>query len=251
MRRDRGFALIAALWVIVALTSVVGLGVATTRLGQLTSLNRIALTRGRWAAEACLAIVQRRWIQHRLIDTLTIDLGRATRCNWSVQDPSTRINVNVADREVLARLIGDSARADSVIEARRKAQFISSQQLPEQLGLVLTIEGRGSVNLNAASERVLSALPGISAEAIDQLIERRRIGRPVGSLDELASLLSPSSRAEVFARYPDLARIAVFSPTHLVITATGWVDGHAPRATIELVTVPLPERLAIIRRRLW
>jgi len=251
MRRDRGFALIAALWVIVALTSVVGLGVATTRLGQRTSLNRIALTRGRWAAEACLAITQRRWLQHRLSDTASIDLGRGTRCNWNVWDPGTRININLADRETLTRLIGDSILADSLVKARRITPFISAEQLPSRWRSVLTVEGRASVNLNAAPERVLSALPGMSAEAVDHLVQRRRVGRAISSLDELTSLLSPAARAALFARYPDLARIAVFTPTELVITATGWVEGQGPRSRIELVAVPLPERLAIIRRRLW
>ena len=61
MKGKRGFALITALWLIAAVSAIVGLQVAATRLGQQTSFNRITLTRGRWAAEACLAIVQSRW----------------------------------------------------------------------------------------------------------------------------------------------------------------------------------------------
>src|SRR6266540_968421 len=100
----RGFALLTVLWLITALSSVVGLALAATRLGQRTTLNRIALTRGRWAAEACLAIAQARWAQHRLADTATIDLGRGVQCEWRIEDPTARINVNAAEREVLERV---------------------------------------------------------------------------------------------------------------------------------------------------
>jgi hypothetical protein len=49
----------------------------------------------------------------------------------------------------------------------------------------------------------------------------------------------------------DLARLATFSAPQLVVQAVGWVDGFAQRATIELLVVPLPERLAVIGRRMW
>jgi type II secretory pathway component PulK len=251
MTGNRGFALVAALWVIVALTSVVGLGVATTTLGQRTTVNRITLTRGRWAAEACLAITQRRWLQHHLSDTGSIDLGRSAHCRWRIDDPGARINVNTADLDVLERLLGDSLRVDSFVRTRRELRFISVMQLPEELRSVLTVEGNGSVNLNAASARVLAALPGMTGEAVERIIERRQLGKPLNSLDELAGALSPSARASLLARYQDLARIAVFTPGQLLITTTGTIEHQAPQATIELVTVPLPDRLAVIRRRLW
>src|SRR5258705_10766181 len=97
----KGFALLTVLWLITTLSAVVGVALATTRLGQRVTLNRIALTRGRWAAEACLAIVQARWAQHRVTDTATIDLGRGMRCAWRIEDPTARVNVNTAEREVL------------------------------------------------------------------------------------------------------------------------------------------------------
>ncbi|MGH7530061.1 MAG: hypothetical protein ACREMN_06730, partial [Gemmatimonadales bacterium] len=71
------------------------------------------------------------------------------------------------------------------------------------------------------------------------------------SLDELAGSLSPPSRAALLARYADLARLTTFAPQQLIVAATGWVDGERPRSTIELVVVPLPERLAVVRRRMW
>src|SRR5213594_3871461 len=77
-RSRRGFALIAVLWVITALAALLGVALATTRLGTLTTRNRVLLARDRWAAEACLAIAAaRRHGHHRPgpIDALRVARG--------------------------------------------------------------------------------------------------------------------------------------------------------------------------------
>lgn len=246
--RRRGFALLTVLWLITALSAVVGLALATTSLGQRTTLNRIALTRGRWAAEACLAIVQARWTQHKLADTATIDLGRETACRWRIEDPTARINVNIAERDVLERV---TRKADSIVARRRIRPIANLGEVPGLDPALLTIDGPGTVNLSAAPRPVLLALPGLSPEAVERLLARRAMGRPVGSLDELAGLLSPTGREALLARYADLARLATFVTPQLTITAEGAVSGAPPRATISVVVVPLPERLAVIRRQMW
>jgi len=251
MRGERGFALITALWLIALLSAIVGLEIATARLGQQTSLNRITLTRGRWAAEGCLAIVQGRRGARRLADTATIDLGDNTWCSWHVDDPGARINVNTADPDVLTRAIADSVLARKVDATRRAAPFVSVEQLPIRYRFLFTVDGPGTINLNGASGAVLSMLPGLTGEAVERICSRRNVGRQVTSLDELGSLLAPPARAELLEHYADLARIATFRPSQLVVTAHGWVDGSAPRATIEIVAVPLQDRLAVVRRRMW
>jgi hypothetical protein len=244
----RGFALLTVLWLITALSAVVGLELATTRLGQRTTLNRIALTRGRWAAEACLAIVQARWTQHRLADTATIDLGRGTDCRWRIEDPTARINVNTAEREVLDLV---APHADSIIARRRMRLLADLSEMPGLDPVLVTIDGPGTVNLAAAPRPVLLALPGLSPEAVERLLARRAMGRPVGSLDELAGLLSPTGRDALLAHYAELARLATFAAPQLKITADGGVRGEPARSTIAIVVVPLPERLAVIRRQMW
>lgn len=244
----RGFALLSILWLITALSAVVGFALATTSLGQRTTLNRVALTRGRWAAEACLSVVQARWAQRRLSDTATIDLGRGTRCRWLTADPTTRINVNVADRKVLERVTPD---ADLIIARRRIQPIPDLEAIPGLDGSLVTVDGPGTVNLAAAPREVLVALPGIMPEAVERLLARRATGRPVASLDELAGLLSPSARGVLMENYADLARLGTFATPQLRVMLEGYVDGERPRATIEVIVVPLPERLAVIRRRMW
>lgn len=260
-----GFALLAVLWVVVALAAVVAAGMAATQLGARTTRNRLLLARGRWATEACLAIAQARWADHRLPDTASVDLGRGTRCASQLEDPTAKLNVNTADPDVLGRLarqVLTPPAADSFLIAvsrrRRAGPFASIEELRDVPGFaaallpLLTVDGPGSVNAASASLLVLAALPGVTPEAVERLVSRRLAGRPLAGLDELAAELSPPARAEVFARYPDLARTLTFTAPQLVLTARGWVDGPEPtlRATIELLVVPLPDRLAVIRRRM-
>ena len=62
-----------------------------------------------------------------------------------------------------------------------------------RLGSYITVRGTGVIDVNAAPREVLRTLPGLTEEAVFLLVNRRSI-RPVHSADELAGLLSRSSR---------------------------------------------------------
>jgi type II secretory pathway component PulK len=254
----RGFALIATLWVVAALATAVGLSLTATRLGQQTTLNRIALTRGRWAAEACLALAQARWTQGRLTDTTTVDLGRQTRCAWRTEDPTAKVNVNTVEVNVLRRLGASEPFVRALLDQRHRAPFDDVGQVAALPGAdstllrFVTVVGPGFVNLSAAPRLVLVAVLGSEAgEAVERVLSRRTLGRPYASLDALIADVSPPTRAVLLERYADLARSATFTAPQLVVTATGWIDGLPLRAMIDVVAVHLPERLAIVRRRMW
>lgn len=247
MSDRRGFALLTVLWLVATLSAAVGLGLAATRLGFRTSSNRIVLTRARWAAEACLQIAAARWREHKLADTSTVDLGRRTRCSWRVTDPGSRINVNTAAPDLLERLFHNPRLARQVVAAR---PFESVEQAGASASL-FTVDGPGTINLTSAPVPILLALPGMTAEAAERIVARRQIGRPIASLDELTGVVSSPARATLLQNYGELARIVTFAPTRLLVTAEGWLEGEAPRTVIELLCVPLPERLATVRRRMW
>jgi len=263
--RQRGFALIAVLWVIAVLAGTVGLAMAATGLGQRESFNRLQLTRGRWATAACLAIAQARWSQHRLADTATVDLGRRTRCRWALADVAARLNVNTADPEVLgAVLCPDRHRLcllDTVLQRRANGPLTDSLPLAALLGAdsmafaLLTVQGPGSVNANGAPPSLLLSFPGITPEAVAALRDARQLGHPIGSLDALAAALSPAGRAALLAHYGGLARQLTFSSPEYALTAIGWVQGEGGpgglHATLRVLAVPLPDRLAVVERRLW
>jgi type II secretory pathway component PulK len=254
--RRAGFTLITVLWLVTLLSAVVALGLARVRLEYQATANRITLTRAHWAAYACIGIAQARWRQGRAFDTTNIDLGRATFCRSRLVDPTTRLNINVAPRELLATFVGDSAAR--LIVARRRGgpifdlhELTDDSELFEQMLELLTVDGPGTINANGASGRVLAVLPGLTPEAVERLLTDR-IRSPPRSLDDLLAVLSPPASAALTAHHGDLTRMLTFAPPQLILTAAGWVgDDPAQLAvTIEQLVVPLPDRLAVVRQRL-
>lgn len=116
---------------------------------------------------------------------------------------------------------------------------------------LVSVDGPGFVNASSAAPAVLAALPGLTQSAVALLLRRREWGRPIAGLDELVAALDPASREAMRANYAYLAPVLRFAPSQLLFTLTGWVEsvGPDPHATIEFLVTPLPERLAVLRRR--
>jgi type II secretory pathway component PulK len=118
---QRGFVLITVLWVIAALSGLVGVGFSAVQTGVKAGSNRIYLTRIENARVACEAILRGRFRADTPLQPLdTVDLGRGTWCLARVWDPSDRLPINDVDEWRLARLlqwVADSARADSLAHA--------------------------------------------------------------------------------------------------------------------------------------
>jgi general secretion pathway protein K len=265
--KRRGFALLAVLWTLTLLSALAGAGAAAVRLGQRTTANRVAMLRGRWAAEACLAVAEARAAQRQLGDSGTIDLGRSVRCAWHVDHPDARLDANRAPRASFAALavalgaVPESAQrcADTVVEARREKAVTDVRRLAFLPGCNpallahFTADGSGRVDAYTAPPVVLASLPGVTPEAAALLIRRREAGRPIRDLDELAGALSPAGRGALYAHYAELTALLAFGSNRIALIASGWVQaqGRYPEATIEVVAERLPDRLAVLRRRLW
>jgi DNA uptake protein ComE-like DNA-binding protein len=211
MTRRHGFALLAVLWVIVALTALAGAGVVGARTAGAVTRNRIALTRARWAAEGCLAVTL------AALDSL----ARAARPLAPVSGDTLHF---ASGAECWTLALDPSARADNDSDA---------------------------VNLNAAPAEVLARLPGFGDEAVRVVMERRAWGERIGDLFQVIGRLPPPARATMMDRYGDLLRRVIFAPSRIVVTARGLAAGSPARATIEVVVVPAGPRAAVVRRRMW
>jgi type II secretory pathway component PulK len=289
----RGFALLAVLWALTAVTVLTGATVAVARLGSATTRNRVLLARAGWAREACAEILQARWASPpdplsamRRGGTTTsidsVDLGRGTWCSATLDDPSAKLNLNLADRPalvtVLQAIVHRSAAVDSLADAlldwrdsdavprplgdessgNRNGPFADvwelryvrgfTDSLVARLALLLTTRGTGAINVNAAPREVLAALPGITEETVRIIIMHRGSAPPLSNADVLAGLLSPSARRTLLASYPEFVRAAVFTPPQLVGVVTGGVRGTPLVARVTLTLVPVAGRLAVIRR---
>jgi type II secretory pathway component PulK len=255
----RGFALLGVLWVLTAVTALVGIGMVVARVGADTTRNRVLLARAEWGREACGEILQARFAANPSTRTLEpIDLGRGTWCRASLDDPASRLNLNIADRHVLAALFAavgvQPSIADSVIARRGQGTIYDIGEVggidsvsAVFLNRFVTTRGPGAVNVNIAPPEVLRVLPGLGEEAVAVLLGRRA-ARPIHNPDELAGLLSRSSRALLLDNYAEFVRVAAFGPPQLIGTIEGAVRGTpiVTRATLTLVSIP--GRLAVIRR---
>ena len=278
----RGFALLAVLWTLTAITMLAGAAMAVTRLGSTTTRNRVLLTRAAWAREACGEILQAGYAQDPSVRRLdSMDLGRNTWCAATLEDPTIKLNLNLADRAALVTVfqavVRRSEAVDSLVDAlldwrdpdtvprtfgdessgNRNGPLADVWELRSVRGFkdslvgslarFLTTRGTGAINVNAAPPEVLATLPGMTEEAIRMVIMRRR-DAPLASADALAGLLSPSARRALLASYPEFVRSAVFTAPQLVGTVTGGVRGTALVARVTLTMVPVAARLAVIRR---
>jgi type II secretory pathway component PulK len=255
----RGFALLAVLWVITAMTALTGASVLVARLGSETTRNRVLLARAEWAREACGEILQARFATNPTIRALDpIDFGRGNWCRASLDDPAARLNLNTADRDQLA-LLFDAVRvpttlADSVIVQRRRGTIYDVLQVrgvdalvAARLAPFVTTRGTGVINVTAAPSEILRLLPGMTEESVI-LIVNRRSTRPLHNADEVAGALSRSSRAFFLSNYAEFVRAAVFAPPQLIASLEGGVRGTPIVARATLTVVPVPDRLAVIRR---
>ncbi len=260
-----GFALMAVLWTIAALTGALAAWMGILRMGDRASRNRIGLARARWAAEACAEIARGRRAEGSTEDYGSEALGDGLSCRWRLENPFAALNVNQSDSATIERAfaltgVGPGSatmwahrivrfRAGQAIESI--AQLEEEIHLPAELVALLTVEGRGAVSVNAPPA-VLLALSGLSREAVSVLAARREARRPLGSLDELGGLLSRAGRESLAREYAHLSGTLDFQPSVLRLTATGTAGKppHGLTETLDLLVTEQPGRLAIIRRRL-
>lgn len=267
MSDRRGFALLAVLWLVAMLGVLAATGLASGRLGAATTRNRVLLARASWAREACVALLQARYASATgslapstvHADLASVSLGRGTSCDATLEDPSARINLNRADSATLTRLLRSSARSMALQEwMRRHGPLADVAQLLEVPGFdsaviaevtpAATTRGTGAINVNAATPRVLAAIGALPPEALARLRNAAPRGRPIASLDELLAQVSRPTRELLLQDYATWQARLRFSPVELLARVTGRVEGSPITSSAVLTVLPLPDRLAILRR---
>jgi general secretion pathway protein K len=282
-RSRRGFALLTALWLIVAFAALTGTALLAVREDLAASRNRIVLLRADWAREGCADIVLARYRADRPVASLdTVELGRGAWCRAVVEDPSARLDVNLADSAALRAILGSDSLVGALLDWRDTDTVVrplgaeagwyrlhggaTPRNGPlaaiAELGLVrgfdsgtlarvaplLTVRGGGRINLNAAPLDVLATLPGFDPAALEATAFHRRIGQRWTSVDQLIGSLPPAEQARILARRQELVAATTTEAPELVATVEGGVRGYPLRSTAVLTLVPTPTRLAVIRR---
>lgn len=95
MSERRGFALIAVLWVVVALAGLTVTATSRAAVGAANATRRVLGVRGHWAAEACIAAAlaelderAARGVPFEVTPLDSLDLAGGARCTAELSDPA-------------------------------------------------------------------------------------------------------------------------------------------------------------------
>ncbi|HEU4647902.1 MAG TPA: hypothetical protein VFS33_02490 [Gemmatimonadales bacterium] len=279
----RGIALLTVLWLLVVLGVLIGTALMLAHEGAGITRNRVVLARAGWAREACADILLARYADSgtvRPIDTTA--LGGGTWCIAMVEDPSAKLNLNLADEDALRALLGRDSLVAALLDWRDPDDITRDggaesdwyrgvgRRLPRngpladvaellairgfdaalvhRLDSLVTTRSDGRLNLNAAPEAVLATLPALGSSGVAAIMRQRSIGAEVHGLDDLMGWLAPDARIAVMRQYQALALRVSGAPSRYVVTVRGGVAGADPVATAVLTVVPVGRRLAAVRR---
>ena len=279
-----GFALLTVLWLIAGLSAIVAASLALARVGAGASRNRILLVRAAWARNACEEILLARYAERGRVTPLdSVDLGDGVWCDGAIEEAGTRLDLNRAAPEALRSLLGNDSLVDAVLDWRdaddlprpygserewyaahgrrppRNGPLADAAELRlvrgfnsatvRRLEPLLTTSGGVEVDLNAAPAAVLASLPGLDAPAVAMILARRAAA-PLRSTDELLTLLPQASRTALLGRYQEFTSRAAYAPGRVLFRVRG-VAGRPALVTGERLTVvPVPGRLAVVRREI-
>ncbi len=255
---DRGYALLAVLWISVGIGGLAVLISEAASGAIASSRNRIALAAAGWLAAGCVArarVAVADALQHEIIEHADLMLKSWDRvdqllraeplpagCTLAARPVGARLDLNASDGSTLGRLFRNIGmkppRADSAASAvAAHKPYVDLRQLHllpglESVGVldsVLDVEP-GPIALNQAPASVLALLPGFTDETVQRVLEARARGEPIASFQALSELLSPDDPG-ASARLP---AAAVFQPVAWVITARAMAGRPAVTSVVEV-----------------
>src|SRR6266516_2968029 len=230
----RGFALLAALWLLVAF-SIAGLALsASGRSRRLAAANLSEATAAQAAAAGGLD-----QLRQRLAMRLDAVAGSALD-PWHGVDSVMPDTLALGAERVLVRAHDTGAARDAYLAAgaRMLPRNGPFQSLAELLGVRgmsaslfervrphLTLLGSGQINVNLADRPVLLALPGMTEEAVAVLLRYRRQNRTVGLIADVQRDLSPAARRELAAALPTLLARTTTETREVEVNSEAWLPG--------------------------
>jgi general secretion pathway protein K len=280
VRRDRrGVALIFVLYLLITL----GVIVAEVARGVRAEAAAVAAVRarsvGRYAAESGIAagMVQ----VHQLLDSVTslpdrvramrsldadlarlgdISLGRA-KFRVTVVNLNARIDLNRASEPMLTeffRQFTGRQGAEAALAALKKEPLRRVGELARLPGVdqslafavapYVTVWSDGLVDINAAPESVLAALPEIGQAAAADLVRRRESGEVFTSADPMhpaaARPVDQPDELDTTQRAVPIPHV-ITMPTRLLLISRGWQEGHPLTHEIQAVYSLLGQRMVL------
>lgn len=112
----------------------------------------------------------------------------------------------------------------------------------------LTLIGSGRINVNAAPEPVLLAIPGMTEGIAGEILRNREGGIFPRDADEFTDLVPAAITGSGRRAERELLRRVGFATNEVEIFSEGWVDGSPVRATVHLVVSRADEGALVVWR---
>jgi general secretion pathway protein K len=186
---------------------------------------------------------------------LRIDYGWADRLtqamlDWRDADDLPRVNGAERDEYIAA--------GAAVLPANRS--FIAVDEVRHVLGMTpelfaalrpyITVTGSGRINVNAAPEPVLLAVPSFTPAAVAALLRQRDTGQRVRNGTELRAVLGRVYDAPTGTERTDFNRRVTYATNEVEIVAHGRVDGSPVMTTIRSIVARSDVAALLLWRRI-
>jgi DNA uptake protein ComE-like DNA-binding protein len=279
-----GFVLLAALWLLVAISAAslhAGARASDRRAVAQNVADAIALRAvAASALSYVIAMLEEAVVEQRAVggpydadpwqraseligDSIPVAHGWAT---VGARDPGTALNLNLASTAELTRLLsalgveaGRTAAITGALLASEGRAFADATDLwnvpgmdPDLFELLsahLTLVGDGRINLNAAPRPVLLTLPGFTEEAVAAVYRRRASGKPYETVFEIVGEVGTHARSQLEQHFMELAvRTRMVSTAVEVDIIAGRVGSRASHR-LEALLVRAGDRVDVVWRR--
>ena len=154
--------------------------------------------------------------------------------DWRDEDEIPRINGG--EREEYMRegaLVLPANRDFATIDELRHVQGVTPE-IYARAARHVTLIGDGDINVNAAPEEVLLAIPGMNEATVSELLRLRESGTLPRSDDRLAGLI-PGAASAIAAEGRSFTSRTTYTTDQVEILVEGWVDGGLVRVNSRVV----------------
>jgi type II secretory pathway component PulK len=155
--------------------------------------------------------------------------------DWRDEDDIPRIGGGEREEYLKARMPVLPPNRDFAELEELRHVLGMTPELYDEARMYLTLVGSGDVNVNAAPEEVLLALPGMTPPAVTTLLRARAAGQTPRSAGELRALMPAGTRATMEDERTRFNRVTTYRTNEVEIIADGRVDGSPMRVRARVV----------------
>jgi type II secretory pathway component PulK len=169
--------------------------------------------------------------------------------DWRDQDDLPRINGGERDQYIDAgAAILPPNRPFATIDELRHVMGMTREVFAE-MRPYLTMVSSGRINVNAAPEPVLQALPGFTPAAASIVMRERDSGRLPRSQQELFAMLPASVTNSIAARQQEFSRRSTYATSEVEINASVDLPGSPISARALVVVARASTGATVVWRR--